>query len=120
MFRNLIVLLRYFTFWLVFFFLERAVFVLYNVEKISDAPISEIMQIFLYGLWMDASMAGYICALPLLVYVVLWLIPKARIPAKIIKVYSYLLIVLFSIATVINFNIYREWGTKLNFRAFEF
>jgi phosphoglycerol transferase MdoB-like AlkP superfamily enzyme len=120
MFRNLIVLLRYFTFWLLFFFLERAVFVLYNVDKISDAPISEIMQIFLYGLWMDASMAGYICALPLLVYVVLWLIPNARIPAKIIKVYSYLLIVLFSIATVINFNIYREWGTKLNFRAFEF
>ncbi|WP_407430269.1 LTA synthase family protein [Arcticibacter sp.] len=120
MFRNLVVLLRYFTFWIIFFFLERAVFVLYNIGSISDAQISEIMKIFLYGLWMDASMTGYICALPLVVYMVLWLIPKARIPAKIIKVYSYLLIILFSIATVINFNIYREWGTKLNFRVFEF
>ncbi|PRY51463.1 phosphoglycerol transferase MdoB-like AlkP superfamily enzyme [Arcticibacter pallidicorallinus] len=120
MFRNLVVLLRYFSFWIIFFFLERAVFVLYNTDKISEEPVSEIMKIFLYGLWMDASMTGYICAMPLLAYVVLWLIPKASIPAKIIKVYSYLLIVLFSIITVINFNIYREWGTKLNFRAFEF
>lgn len=120
MFRNLVVLLRYFTFWIIFFFLERAVFVLYNSDKLSEAPFSEIMQTFLYGLWMDASMAGYICALPLIVYVLLWLIPKASIPEKIIKVYSYLLIILFSILTVVNFNIYREWGTKLNYRAFEF
>jgi len=120
MFRNLVVLLRYFTFWIIFFFLERAVFVLYNMGRLSDVPIGEIMKTFLYGLWMDASMAGYICVLPLVVYVVLWLVPRASIPVKIIKVYSYLLIILFSIATVINFNIYREWGTKLNFRAFEF
>lgn len=120
MFRNLVVLLRYFIFWIIFFFLERAVFVLYNSDKLSDTPISEIMKSFLYGLWMDASMAGYICALPLVVYAVLWLIPRARIPVSIIKVYSYLLIILFSILTVVNFNIYREWGTKLNYRAFEF
>lgn len=120
MIRNLVVLLRYFIFWIIFFFLERVVFVLYNTSKLNDARFGEIMQTFLYGLWMDASMAGYFCALPLVVYVVLWLIPRATIPVKIIKVYSYLLIVLCSIITVANFNIYREWGTKLNFRALEF
>ncbi|MGV3706250.1 MAG: LTA synthase family protein [Arcticibacter sp.] len=120
MFRNLTVLLRYFTFWIIFFFLERAVFVLYNTDTLNEVPISEIMQTFLYGLWMDASMAGYICSLPLVVYVVLWLVPRLSIPRKLIKVYSYLLIILFSILTIINFNIYREWGTKLNYRVFEF
>lgn len=120
MLRNLPVLLRYFAFWILFFFLERAVFVLYNLGRLGDAPLSETLQTFVYGLWMDASMAGYVCALPLLVYVVLWLIPKATIPVKIIKGYSYFLIILFSIITVINFNIYREWGTKISFRVFEF
>lgn len=120
MIRNLVVLFRYFIFWIIFFFLERVVFVLYNTSKLNDASFDEIMQTFLYGLWMDASMAGYFCALPLVVYLVLWLIPRVSIPVKVIKVYSYLLIVLCSIITVANFNIYREWGTKLNFRALEF
>lgn len=120
MFRNLTLLVRYFTFWILFFFLERLVFILYNADKLKSTSFIEILQVFGYGLWMDASMAGYICAVPLLLFVLIWVIPGFRLPFQVLKIYSYFLIVLFSIITVVNFNIYREWGTKINYRAFEF
>lgn len=112
-------LLRYFCFWLIFFFLERLVFILYNLNSLTKQSFPEICRAFLYGLWMDISMAGYICAIPLLVSIVLWYIPKAHISRTFLKVYTWILIVVCALLTVINFNIYREWGTKVNYRTFE-
>jgi phosphoglycerol transferase MdoB-like AlkP superfamily enzyme len=112
--------LRYFCFWLLFFFLERLVFILYNFKKLSTVPPLEVLKAFGYGLWMDASMAGYVCAIPLIIFVVLWFLPKARLPKVFLNYYSFTLIIFFSLLTVINFNIYREWGSKVNYRVFEF
>lgn len=120
MIRNFLILLRYFAFWLLFFFLERLVFVLYNTASIKKASFTEIIQIFFYGLWMDASMAGYICVIPLLIFVIIWLVPAIRFPRVVLRVYTAVLVVIFSFITVVNFNIYREWGTKINYRALEF
>ncbi len=120
MLKNLFILLRYFGFWILFFFLERIVFVSYYAGSIKNTPFTGIVKVFFYGLWMDASMAGYICAIPLLAYVIFWFIPGVSIPSKILKVYTRILVVLFSFLTVVNFNIYREWGTKINYRALEF
>lgn len=120
MLKNFFVLLRYFAFWLFFFFLERLVFVLYYAPNIKGTSLPEIVKLFFFGLWMDASMTGYICAIPLLLFVVSWLIPGISIPAMLLKVYTWILIVICSFVTVVNFNIYREWGTKINYRALEF
>ena len=118
--KSVFTFLRYFLFWLLFFFLERAVFLIYNAGKIAGNSVSEILKVFGYGLWMDASMAGYFCAIPLLVALILWFIPKAGQSRVFLLTYTWILVVCCSIITVINFNIYREWGTKVNFRAFEF
>jgi phosphoglycerol transferase MdoB-like AlkP superfamily enzyme len=120
LFQRVISLLRYFIFWLLFFFLERAVFLVYNFNKISPEPAAEIIKAFAYGLWMDASMAGYFCAIPLLISLVLWFFPKFKINNIYLLIYTYILIVFCSILAVINFNIYREWGSKVNYRVFEF
>lgn len=120
MLKNFFVLLRYFCFWLVFFFLERLVFVLYYLQSVKGSSFSEIFQVFFWGAWMDASMAGYICAIPLLLFIVQWLVPQLKIPARALRIYTVVLVVLFSFLTVVNFNIYREWGTKINYRALEF
>ncbi len=112
-------LVRYFCFWLLFFFLERLVFILYNLDKLSSESFLEIARAFLYGLWMDASMVGYLCAIPLLGFLVSWFIPRLRIPGGLLRYYTWILIFLCAFLTVINFNIYREWGTKVNFRTFE-
>src|SRR3954468_3070554 len=111
LFKTVISFLRYFIFWLLFFFLERAVFLVYNFKKISGDPPAEILKAFLYGLWMDASTAGYFSAIPLLVAVVLWFMPGINISRTYLKIYTYTLVALCSLLTVINFNIYREWGS---------
>lgn len=112
-------LTRYVCFWLIFFFIERLVFILYNLNKTGSRSFSEISAAFLYGLWMDTSMAGYICAIPLLVFLILWFIPKVKIPAAFLQCYTWVLVVFCALLTVVNFNIYREWGTKVNYRTFE-
>lgn len=119
MLKNLLILFRYFCFWLLFFLLERLVFIVYNTGNLKDTSISERSKAFLYGLWMDTSMAGYICALPLLVVMIAW-VAEINIPALALKIYTWTLIVISSFLTVVNFNIYREWGTKVNYRALEF
>lgn len=113
-------LIRYFCFWLIFFFLERLVFILYNADRLANQTLSEVSSAFLYGLWMDCSMAGYICAIPLLLFLISWYFPRLHVPSGILKYYTWILVVICSFFTVINFNIYREWGTKVNFRTFEF
>jgi phosphoglycerol transferase MdoB-like AlkP superfamily enzyme len=118
--KSVVTFFRYFLFWLLFFFLERAVFLIYNSGKIAGSLGSEIFKVFGYGLWMDASMAGYFCAIPLIVALVLWFLPKVSVGRMYLSAYTWILVVCCSIITVINFNIYREWGTKVNFRAFEF
>lgn len=112
-------LIRYFCFWLVFFFIERLVFILYNFNKLVSRSFSEIAGAFIYGLWMDTSMTGYICAIPLLVFLILWFIPNVKVPAAFLKYYTWVLVVICALLAVINFNIYREWGTKVNYRTFE-
>lgn len=69
---------------------------------------------------MDASMAAYICALPLLASLIIWFVPSLKLPAKILRWYTGVLIVLFSIICAFNFNIYREWGSKINYKAIDF
>ncbi|KAA8475183.1 phosphoglycerol transferase MdoB-like AlkP superfamily enzyme [Arcticibacter tournemirensis] len=120
MLKNIFVLLRYFTFWLLFFLLERCVFLLYYIHRLKGVSFYEFIQVYFYGAWMDASMAGYICAIPALLFVIVWLFGIKKFPITIVKIYTWLLVGLFSFLTVVNFNIYREWGTKINFRALEF
>lgn len=95
-------------------------FLLYNFKKVAENPLAEIIKSFVYGLWMDASMAGYFCAIPLLISLVIWFLPKVKVKRLYLIIYTYTLVTVCSVITVINFNIYREWGSKVNFRAFEF
>lgn len=114
------VLLRYFLFWMVFFFVDRLIFILYYSAKLSTSPFTEIAKSFIYGAWMDASMAGYLSGIPLLIFLAVWLVPGIKISSNVIKWYNGILIILFTIFTGISFNIYREWGSKVNYRAIEF
>ncbi|TZF83977.1 sulfatase-like hydrolase/transferase [Pedobacter sp. BS3] len=120
MFKAIIFLLRFYLFWLIFFFAERLVFILYFAARLKHIALAEIIKSFLYGLWMDCSMAGYISALPLLIFIFTWHFRSIRFPKKIMIWYTRTLIVLFAILCAANFNIYREWGSKINYKALDF
>jgi phosphoglycerol transferase MdoB-like AlkP superfamily enzyme len=119
MIKNISIALRFFLFWLTFFFLERLIFILSFRNKLQGTQFSEIAKSFVIGLWMDASMAAYISALPLLAAVLIWFIPTIKIPSKVLRWYVATLVVAFSIICAFNFNIYREWGSKINYKALD-
>lgn len=78
---------------------------------------TQIPKAFWYGLRMDASMAAYICALPLLIYIIRLCIPRFRFPLYLTQIYFYVILFSCAFLSVLNLNIYREWGTKLPYRV---
>jgi hypothetical protein len=113
-------LIRFYCFWLIFFILDRLVFILYYASKFKGLALDEQIGPFYHGLRLDMSMAGYISLLPLLFYILLWFLPAIPIKALVLRAYTYVFIVLFSIGSIANLFLYKEWGTKINYRALEF
>ncbi len=119
MLKSFVVFGRFFLFWLIFFFLERLFFLIYYSEKISYLGTNEIILTFWRALRLDVSMAGYVSVIPALVYVFLLFLPSFRFPRTITKAYVHFFVILFSAIAISNLNLYREWGSKLNFRALD-
>ncbi len=117
MLKSFIVFGRFFLFWIVFFFLERFIFLIYFIERVSYLKTTEIISTFWYALRLDVSMAAYISALPAIFYLILLFLPSVKIPKIIAKSYVIFFIALFSTIAISNLNLYREWGSKINYRA---
>jgi len=83
-------------------------------------PLSEIMASFYHALKLDLSMTAYILVIPLFSYIYWLLNGRKVVELKWLTIYNKILIVLFSIISVVNFNIYREWGSKINAKAVGF
>jgi len=119
MLKSFIVFSRYFLFWIIFFFLERLIFLIYFSERISYLGTNEIISTFLHALRLDFSMAAYISAIPAISYVILLFLPSVKFPKIIAKSYVLFFVVIFSTIAISNLNLYREWGSKINFRALD-
>lgn len=120
MLKHASVLTRFFLFWMVFFAVDRLVFILYFWKKITAAGYSDVPMIFLNGLRIDASTSMYLSAFPLIVYFVVWLIRPLKLPLWVPKTYTFLFITVISLISIVNFNVYREWGTKINYRILDY
>lgn len=120
MFKSLIFFIRFYIFWLLFFFLDRLMFLLIYHKKLAMVPLSETMATFYHALSLDLSMTAYLAIIPLAGYTYWFLSGRKVVELKWISTYNIVLIVLFSIISVINFNIYREWGSKVNAKAVGF
>ncbi|RZK27039.1 MAG: LTA synthase family protein, partial [Flavobacterium sp.] len=111
--------IRLFFFWLLFFFLDRLIFLIINLEAIRVVSFPEISATFFHSLRLDLSMAGYILVVPTLAFITVMFSGKKSVNLSWIKHYTNTIVIIFGIITVANFNIYREWGTKINAKALE-
>lgn len=82
--------------------------------------LSETIATFYNALSLDLSMTAYIAIVPLFAYLFWLMSGRKTVEMKWLHVYNKVLIVLFSIVSVVNFNIYREWGSKINSKAIGF
>jgi phosphoglycerol transferase MdoB-like AlkP superfamily enzyme len=120
MLKVLIFFARFFIFWLLFFLLDRIIFICNFLKDISDGTTADIVPILWHGLRLDLAAASYMIALPLVYFIISWLVSNRAKQLQWLRLLNKIYIVLFSIIAVINLNIYREWGTKINAKAIGF
>lgn len=119
MLKGLLFFSRLIIFWLLFFLIDRLTFLIINLPAISEISIWEVSTTFIKALYLDMSMVGYLIVVPTIAYVIGMLIGYKTIELKWLSVFNNTLVVIFSIISIANFNIYREWGTKINSKALE-
>lgn len=108
--------LRYYLFWVLIFFVQRLVFVLYYYSQFKEAGPDKMLQAFVYGLRLDISMTGYFAAIPLLLFIAQQF-TKTLFFKKALKIYTWLLLLVTTLISGGDLGIYENWGVKLNYRA---
>ncbi len=116
MVRHSIYLLKFYFFWILVFFINRLIFVLYFIKGFKAAGIKNTLLSFIYGLRLDFSAAAYLFIIPFLVFIVQTFFKK-NFYTSFLKVYTCILLVLISLVSAGDLGIYESWGTRLNMRA---
>lgn len=114
--RNIRFLFRYTSFWLLYFLLCRAIFVLYHIQQSSELPFTTVAGIFFKGLRIDLSTAGYLGVIPFLLWFIHSLFP-VKFTDKLITIYTVFMLMLVALITTSDLQIYKMWGSKLNAQA---
>lgn len=100
-------------FWLIFEIAIRALFLTYNHDLSEGLTGGEIFLTFLYGLKMDVSIIGYFSMAFGLILSVSMLV-KNRWPFFALNTINIFLIAVCSLLTIIDIELYRHWGFRLN------
>ena len=103
----------YFLYWILFFAIAKITFLLYHLHLAKTLTTSETFKVFLYGLRMDASFAAYICIFPFLLFFIKSVARNLRIN-KIIRIYTTLLIVIFTFLISALLQLYNAWGYRMD------
>ncbi len=119
MLKSFFVFFRFYLFWMLFFALDRLVFLLFFTDKLSELSFGEKAATFWYALRLDSAMVAYISAIPLIFYIIFLFLKRSFLPRRAGKVYVISLLVIFVFVGGFNWNLYREWGTKINYRALD-
>ncbi|MEO6836783.1 MAG: sulfatase-like hydrolase/transferase [Ginsengibacter sp.] len=105
--------LLYFLYWLLFFVIAKVTFLLYYFHLTRTLTGLEIFKVFLYGLRMDASFAGYICLFPFLLFFIKSIAVNFKIN-KINRVYTYVLAIIISFLIIADLGLYTAWGYRMD------
>lgn len=103
---------RYILFWLLFFEVSRALFLVYNGSFASDLSVLTILKTFVSGFQHDISLVGYAAEFAALLLIVSIFFNTPPCIGRIFTVFTLLLLVPFSILTVSDMELYRNWGYR--------
>lgn len=105
--------LKHYLFWICYFLFFKALFFLGNFQITFVLPWSDIFGIFWHGLQMDLSMAAYLSVLPGIVIALDSLI-KTPVLQKVLQIYTLTLLIITTLAGLVDIALYPAWGTRLN------
>ncbi len=111
---RLVILLYYILFWLGFFEFSRAFFVLYNHSLAADLSFNTIITCFTSGFAHDISLTGYCIEAISILLVISTFTRKTTFLKPIGNWLTGILVSIFSIITVIDAELYRNWGYRMD------
>lgn len=111
--KRLLFFAGYFLFWILFCWVARLIFLMYNYPISFLLNSWEWISVFRYGTRMDASMSGYI-ALTAAVVLAVTTFFNGRMTAKIMSVYTLFVLAVLTLLTVADMELYRHWGFRLD------
>lgn len=95
------------------FALQKPVFMLYNHASGGGLSISDYLQVMVHGLQLDATVAGYLTVIPLLLTLLSVWIP-GRYITFILKGYFFIVACIISLIFVVDIALYPYWGFRLD------
>lgn len=111
--------LKYFIFWMIFFWLAKVLFLISNFEQTRQLSMSEVFGIFGYGIKMDVSTACYLLLVPGLLLSLLIFVPS-RFVNRFFWIYTLVFLIVASFLIVLDLGLYPHWGTRVNITAFNY
>jgi phosphoglycerol transferase MdoB-like AlkP superfamily enzyme len=105
--------IRYFLFWVLFFIGGKCIFLLYHSSKAENLGLAEMLQVFLYGLRLDASFAAYLSVLPFLFFLIRSLVPRLD-GSRWLLAYTLFFVLFQALLAVADLELYQAWGFRLD------
>lgn len=106
-------------FWLLFFVINRIVFIGFNYNQFHGVDFFELVKTFWYALPLDHTTSCYLLIFPFL-FLFIYTIFPLKIFLTICKWFTYLFIFIISLITSAELGIYDEWKVKLNYKAISY
>jgi len=113
-------LLFYTIFWLLLFCFSRALFLTYEIKQTVNLSFLTILQTFIYGFRLDASITGYIILLSSVLIAVLELISRPKLRRLIFIVLTLLLLLIATLIVIVDLELYRNWGFRIDAMVLDF
>ena len=107
--KRIIYIVSYFFTLLLLFVIQKPLFMLYYDAVGKEVCVNDFWQVMWHGLSLDATTAGYLTALPLLVILVSLWVQKMSL-RKLLLPYYILAAILVSVVFVVDMGLYPFWG----------
>lgn len=111
--RRLFSVFYFFLTFLIFFVIQKPIFLLYNHSLYSDIKVSSILDIIVAGFSMDVSMACYLTAIPLLASILSVFYPHRNM-LRFLNLYGLIMAVIVSVVYVIDMGLFSYWEFRLD------
>lgn len=110
-------LLKLIFFWILVFDFQRILFSIHHWDRLEGVSLADWLLTFVYSFRLDFSTAAYLCALPLLFYVI-HLFQRGKWTRRFFLWAIYFEVIIVTFVHAGEINAYTEWGHKLTSRVF--
>lgn len=112
-------LVRYFLYWVAVLTAARLLFLAYHHERTAALGPALVEGALVHGLRMDLSAAGYLTVLPAIFLAITAWLPVMPV-RRVLAVYSWVMIALVSLLTVVDLGLFDAWGFRLDATPLQF